>query len=145
MSADDSSRVVLSVPNTNGTDYINASFVNVSNVMQAWHQQVYSDYHNFAMRTWQTSTVTDHVLIYHRATRRMTHTLLVKVGHEWLIHQFCIIFVLIGIIVTINVILVSLLTHYRRIIHKSDYRHKLSIVINNGLQIDSFRFTTHPV
>ena len=28
--ADDSSRVVLSVPNTSGTDYINASFVNVS-------------------------------------------------------------------------------------------------------------------
>ena len=27
---DDSSRVVLSVPNTNGTDYINASFVDVS-------------------------------------------------------------------------------------------------------------------
>ena len=31
MLADDSSRVVLSVPNTSGTDYINASFVNVSN------------------------------------------------------------------------------------------------------------------
>ena len=29
-SADDSSRVVLSVPNTSGTDYINASFVDVS-------------------------------------------------------------------------------------------------------------------
>ena len=28
--ADDSSRVVLSVPNTSGTDYINASFVDVS-------------------------------------------------------------------------------------------------------------------
>ena len=29
-SADDSSRVLLSVPNTSGTDYINASFVDVS-------------------------------------------------------------------------------------------------------------------
>ena len=29
-SADDSSRVVLSVPNASGTDYINASFVDVS-------------------------------------------------------------------------------------------------------------------
>ena len=35
VSVDDSSRVVLSVPNTSGTDYINASFVNVSNAMQA--------------------------------------------------------------------------------------------------------------
>ena len=30
ISADDSSRVVLSVPNTSGTDYINASFIDVS-------------------------------------------------------------------------------------------------------------------
>ena len=30
LAADDSSRVVLSVPNTSGTDYINASFVDVS-------------------------------------------------------------------------------------------------------------------
>ena len=36
MSVDDSSRVVLSVPNTSGTDYINASFVNVSNADTAY-------------------------------------------------------------------------------------------------------------
>ena len=30
LATDDSSRVVLSVPNTSGTDYINASFVDVS-------------------------------------------------------------------------------------------------------------------
>ena len=30
IAADDSSRVVLSVPNASGTDYINASFIDVS-------------------------------------------------------------------------------------------------------------------
>ena len=34
-SADDSSRVVLSVPNTSRTDYINASFVDVSEACTA--------------------------------------------------------------------------------------------------------------
>ena len=43
MSADDSSRVVLSVPNTSGTDYINASFVNVSN---AYVHTLYIDLHS---------------------------------------------------------------------------------------------------
>ena len=40
MSADDSSRVVLSVPNTSGTDYINASFVNVSNAEDIVHSNM---------------------------------------------------------------------------------------------------------
>ena len=40
--ADDSSRVVLSVPNTSGTDYINASFVNVSNADTAYITYTYN-------------------------------------------------------------------------------------------------------
>ena len=35
-SADDSSRVVLSVPNTSGTDYINASFIDVSDAVTVY-------------------------------------------------------------------------------------------------------------
>ena len=40
--ADDSSRVVLSVPNTSGTDYINASFVDVSEACTAVTSYNYS-------------------------------------------------------------------------------------------------------
>ena len=49
ISADDSSRVVLSVPNTSGTDYINASFVNVSNADTAYEICISIIYYYFML------------------------------------------------------------------------------------------------